>query len=106
MEFYNDTLSWDDAAEVVVGEGETVSGIDFSLDRAGVITGTVVQNDAAMPYWALLVLYNNVHNQPPLTTDNKKAKVSAEPDVVYTSVNYADKSNLKYFLEANKLYQP
>jgi ABC-type sugar transport system substrate-binding protein len=72
----------------------------------GVITGTVVQNDASMAYWALLVLYNNVHNQPPLTTNNKKAKVSSEPDMVYTAVNYADKSNLKFFLEANKLYQP
>jgi ribose transport system substrate-binding protein len=74
--------------------------------QKGVITGTVVQNDASMPYWALLVLYNHVHNQPPLTTDNPKAKVSSEPDVIYTSVNYADKSNLQYFLDANKMYQP
>ena len=74
--------------------------------QKGVITGTVVQNDASMAYWALLVLYNNVHNQPPLTSNNKRAKVSAEPDVVYTSVNYADKSNLEFFLEANKMYQP
>ena len=72
----------------------------------GIITGTVVQNDASMPYWALLVLYNNVHNQPPLTSNNKKAKVSAEPDMIYTAVNYADKSNLKFFMEANKMYQP
>jgi ABC-type sugar transport system substrate-binding protein len=74
--------------------------------QKGVITGTVVQNDASMAYWALLVLYNNVHNQPPLTSNNKRAKVSAEPDVIYTSVNYADKSNLEFFLEANKMYQP
>ena len=72
----------------------------------GIITGTVVQNDASMPYWALLVLYNNVHNQPPLTSNNKKAKVSAEPNMIYTAVNYADKSNLKFFMEANKMYQP
>ena len=74
--------------------------------QKGVITGTVVQNDASMPYWALLVLYNHVHNQPPLTTNNSAAQVSSEPDVVYTSVNYADKSNLKYFLDANKMYKP
>jgi ribose transport system substrate-binding protein len=72
----------------------------------GVITGTVVQNDASMAYWALLVLYNHVHNQPPLTTDNKAAGVSSEPETIYTAVNYADKSNLQYFLEANKLYNP
>ncbi len=74
--------------------------------QKGVITGTVVQNDAAMAYWALLVLYNHVHNQAPLTSNNQMANVSAEPDVVYTSVNYADKSNLEFFLEANKMYQP
>ena len=72
----------------------------------GVITGTVVQNDAAMAYWALLVLYNHVHNQAALTTDNEKAGVSSEPVNVYMTVNYADKSNLKYFLDANKLYKP
>ena len=72
----------------------------------GVITGTVVQNDASMAYWALVVLYNHVHNQPPLTTDNAKAGVSSEPVNVYMTVNYADKSNLKYFLDANKLYKP
>lgn len=72
----------------------------------GVITGTVVQNDAAMAYWALLVLYHHVHNQAALTTDNGKAGVSSEPVNVYMTVNYADKSNLKYFLDANKLYKP
>ena len=72
----------------------------------GIITGTVVQDDAAMPYWALLVLYNYNHNQPPLTTDNLKAGVQAEPEIVYTSVNFADETNLQYFLEANKMYQP
>ena len=72
----------------------------------GIITGTVVQDDAAMPFWALLVLYNYNHNQPPLTTDNLKAGVQAEPEIVYTSVNYADETNLQYFLEANTMYQP
>ncbi len=72
----------------------------------GVITGTVVQDDAAMPYWALLVLYSYNHNQPPLTSDNQAAQSQAEPQIVYTSVNYADSSNLQYYLEANKLYLP
>lgn len=74
--------------------------------QKGVITGTVVQNDASMAFWALLVLYNHVHNQAPLTSNNQRANVSSEPDVVYTAVNYADKSNLNFFLEANKMYQP
>jgi len=96
-----------------IGKAGTVKII--SMDRnsdvlqkiqKGVITGTVVQNDASMAYWALLVLYNHVHNQAPLTSNNQAAKVSSEPDMVYTAVNYADKSNLHFFLEANKMYQP
>ncbi len=74
--------------------------------KDGTITGTVVQDDAAMAYWALLVLYNYNYNQPPLTSDNTMAQVQAEPSTIYTAVNYADESNLDYFLEANKMYQP
>lgn len=93
-----------------IGEVKIVS-MDRNSDvlekiKKGVITGTVVQNDAGMPFWALMVLYNYNHNQPPLTTDNWKAQTKAEPDTIFTSVNYADKSNLDFFLKANTLYQP
>lgn len=71
----------------------------------GVITGTVVQNDAGMPFWALVVLYNAKHFDPLLTSDNAKANVKPHTDSIFTSVNYADKSNLKWYLEANKMYQ-
>lgn len=71
----------------------------------GVITGTVVQNDAGMPFWALMLLYNANRFEPPLTSDNVEAKVNAHTDSIFTSVNYADKSNLKWFLDANKMYQ-
>jgi len=72
----------------------------------GVITGTVAQDDPAMPYWALLVLYNRNHNQPPLTSDNLKAGATVEPNTIYTAVNWVDKSNLDYYLSANALYKP
>jgi ribose transport system substrate-binding protein len=71
----------------------------------GVITGTVVQNDVGMPFYALVLLYNANRFEPPLTSDNVNAKVNAHTDSIFTSVNYADKSNLKWFLEANKMYQ-
>ena len=71
----------------------------------GVITGTVVQNDAGMPFWALMLLYNANRFEPPLTSDNVEAKVNAHTASIFTSVNYADKSNLKWFLDANKMYQ-
>jgi len=72
----------------------------------GVITGTVAQDDPAMPFWSLLVLYSYNHNRPPLTSDNEKAGVKVEPEYIYTAVNYVDKTNLQYFLEANKMYAP
>jgi len=80
------------------------SDILQKIDK-GVITGTVVQNDAGMPFWALMLLYNANRFQPPLTSDNVGAKVNAHTSSIFTSINYADKSNLKWFLEANKMYQ-
>jgi len=93
-----------------VGQVKTVA-MDRNSDvlqaiQDGILTGTVAQDDAAMAYWALLVLYNYNHHQAPLTIDNAKAGVRTGPTTVYMSVNYIDKSNLQYFLEANKLYQP
>jgi len=72
--------------------------------QKGTLTGTVAQDDAAMAFWALQVLYNYVHHQAPLTVDNAKAGASTGPSVVYTSVNYIDQSNLQFYLDANTLY--
>jgi hypothetical protein len=70
------------------------------------LTGTVAQDDAAMAFWALVVLYNYNHHQAPLTVDNAKAGVLTGPTMVYTNVNYIDMKNIQYFLDANKLYVP
>lgn len=93
-----------------VGQVKTVA-MDRNSDvlqaiQNGILTGTVAQDDAAMAYWALLVLYNYNHHQAPLTSDNAKAGAHTGPTIVYMSVNYIDKSNLQYYLEANKLYVP
>ncbi len=72
----------------------------------GTLTGSVAQDDAAMAFWGLQVLYNYVHNQAPLTTDNKAAKANTGPFNVFMNANYIDKSNLQYYLAANKQYAP
>lgn len=72
--------------------------------QKGTLTGTVAQDDAAMAFWCLQTLYDYVHNQAPLTSDNAKAGISTGPANVFMSVNYVDASNLQYFLEANSLY--
>lgn len=70
----------------------------------GTITGTVAQDDAAMAFWALQTLYNFKHRQAPLTSDNRKAGVLTGPSRVLMTVNWVDKSNVQYFLAANKVY--
>jgi len=72
----------------------------------GTLTGSVAQDDAAMAFWGLQVLFNYNHNQAPLTTDNKAAKALTGPINVIVHANYIDKSNLQYYLDANKLYAP
>lgn len=74
--------------------------------KDGTLTGSVAQDDAAMAFWGLQVLYNFNHNQAPLTTDNKAAKASTGPFNVLMNANYIDKTNLQYYLDANKLYAP
>jgi ribose transport system substrate-binding protein len=72
--------------------------------KDGTLTGTVAQDDAAMAFWCLQVLYNWNHNQAPLTTDNAAAGVFTGPTNLNTWVNYIDESNVDYFLEANEIY--
>jgi ribose transport system substrate-binding protein len=91
-----------------VGEVKVVA-MDRNSDilqkiKDGTLTGTVAQDDAAMAFWCLQVLYNYVHNQAPLTSDNKAAKVITGPNNVFMHVNYIDQSNVDYFLAANDTY--
>jgi ribose transport system substrate-binding protein len=72
----------------------------------GTLTGSVAQDDAAMAFWGLQTLYNYNHNQAPLTVDNTAASAQTGPFDVLMHANYIDKSNLQYYLDANKLYAP
>jgi len=101
------------AATAVSEAGKTGTIKIVSMDRnsdvlekikTGLVTGTVAQDDAAEMVWAMMVLFSRHHFEPPLTTDNRKANVSAEPDNIFTSVSWVEKSNVQYFLDANTLY--
>lgn len=72
--------------------------------KEGTLTGTVAQDDAAMAFWCLQVLYNFKHNQAPLTSDNKAAGVTTGPTNVFMWANYIDETNVDYFLAANETY--
>jgi ribose transport system substrate-binding protein len=72
--------------------------------KEGTLTATVAQDDAAMAFWCLQVLYNFNHNQAPLTSDNKAAGVTTGPTNVFMWANYIDETNVDYFLAANETY--
>ena len=72
--------------------------------KDGTLTGTVAQDDAAMAFWCLQVLFNYNHFQAPLTTDNKAAGVTTGPTNVFMWTNYIDETNVDYFLAANEIY--
>lgn len=64
----------------------------------GIISASVAQRTALMPFYAVQILYNMANQDIPITGDNAKAQVSTVPSSVDTGVIVVDKSNYKYFL--------
>ncbi|MDR1579030.1 MAG: substrate-binding domain-containing protein [Synergistaceae bacterium] len=63
----------------------------------GVITASVAQQTALMPYYATQILYNLVNSNVEITSDNKAAGVLGIPNVVDTGSIIVDANNAKYF---------
>lgn len=63
----------------------------------GLITATVVQQTALMPYYATQILYNLNNSNVAITSDNAAAGVSGIPSYVDTGVLIVDSDNVKYF---------
>lgn len=68
----------------------------------GVISASVAQQTALMPYYATQILYNLANSKVDITTDNKAAGVQGIPAVVDTGVIIVDKTNAKYFMRQAK----
>ncbi len=77
----------------------------LNMVKSGVLDGTIAQDDCAEMVWCLMVLFSKHHFDPPLTSNNVAAKVDAAPANIFTSISWVDKSNVDYFLEANKMYK-
>ena len=56
----------------------------------GIVTGTIVQKSAMMPFFALQILYNMKHAAVEITTDNDAAGISLAPNYIDTGVKYVD----------------
>lgn len=86
-----------------VGEVEIVS-----MDRGqqilneiknGVISATLVQQTALMPYYAVEIMHNVANgNIPEISTDNEKAGIPGVPEVIDTGIIVVDESNYEYFM--------
>jgi ribose transport system substrate-binding protein len=64
----------------------------------GIVTGTIVQKSAMMPFFALQILYNLRHAAVQITTDNKAADVSLAPNYIDTGVKYVDSSTARLYI--------
>lgn len=65
--------------------------------KEGVISASVAQQTALMPYYATTILYNLYNSQVAITRDNKAAGVLGIPAVVDTGAIIIDSSNYQYF---------
>jgi len=64
----------------------------------GIVTGTIVQKSALMPFFALQIIYNMRHANIEITTDNEKAGLVSAPNMIDTGVVYVDSSTAKYYI--------
>jgi ribose transport system substrate-binding protein len=66
--------------------------------RQGVISATVVQQTALMPFYAVEILYNLNNNPVPISSDNAAAGVTGAPANIDTGIVIVDRSNCRYFM--------
>jgi ribose transport system substrate-binding protein len=70
----------------------------LELIDEGVVTATVVQRTALMPYYATLILWQLHNSKVALTEDDKTAKVLNIPGFVDTGVMIVEKEQAKAFM--------
>jgi ribose transport system substrate-binding protein len=66
--------------------------------KDGVISASVVQQTALMPFYALQILFNLKNNPVPISNDNAAAHVTGVPAVVDTGVIIVDQNNYQFFV--------
>ena len=69
----------------------------LNMIEEGIITATVVQQTALMPYYGTQILFNLANSKVDITSDNAAAGVSGIPSMIDTGVIIVDSSNVKYF---------
>ncbi|MBE3131564.1 MAG: substrate-binding domain-containing protein, partial [Acidobacteria bacterium] len=65
--------------------------------KEGVISASVAQQTALMPYYATTILYNLYNSKVAITSNNKAAGVLGIPVIIDTGAIVIDSSNYTYF---------
>lgn len=95
------------AATAVREAGKTGDIKIISMDRdnevlegisEGIISATVAQQTALMPYYATQILYNLNNSNVAITSNNKAAGVLGIPSMVDTGAVIVDETNYEYFM--------
>lgn len=66
--------------------------------KDGVISATVVQQTALMPFYGVEILYNIYNSSVSISSEDTKAGVPGCPSFVDTGIVVVDKSNCEYFM--------
>jgi len=69
----------------------------LSAIEEGVISASIAQQTALMPYYATIILYNYNNSKVAITSNNKAANVSGIPVTIDTGAIVIDKDNVQYF---------
>lgn len=64
----------------------------------GIVTGTIVQKSAMMPFFALQIIYNMRHAAVEITTNNEAAGITLAPNYIDTGVKYVDAETAEYYI--------
>lgn len=70
----------------------------LQLIKEDVISATVAQQTALMPFYAVRLMYDLVNLRIPISSDNAEAGVDGVPSYIDTGVILIDKSNCEYFI--------
>ncbi len=67
--------------------------------KEGIISATLVQQTALMPYYAVEILHNLANNNiPAISLDNAKAGITGVPAKIDTGIIVVDENNYQYFM--------
>ena len=67
--------------------------------KDGIITESIVQQTALMPFYGLNICYNLRNCRVPMTKDDEKAGMPGIPSYIDTGVTVANKSNVELFMK-------